>query len=130
MREVQNEYGSQEWFFFLMMRQPPRSTQSRSSAASDVYKRQMTHMGRQYGLPNQIANLIVCLVLVASVAAGLTLWWKRRPKGELGDPQLDAGNRMPGGAKALIAALAFLFPLVGAIMILSLIHISEPTRPY
>ena len=27
-------------FFFLMMRRPPRSTQSRSSAASDVYKRQ------------------------------------------------------------------------------------------
>ena len=26
--------------FFLMMRRPPRSTQSRSSAASDVYKRQ------------------------------------------------------------------------------------------
>ena len=30
-------------FFFLMIRRPPRSTQSRSSAASDVYKRQ----GRQ-----------------------------------------------------------------------------------
>ena len=27
--------------FFLMIRRPPRSTQSRSSAASDVYKRQM-----------------------------------------------------------------------------------------
>eukprot|EP00657_Telonema_sp_P-1_P012461 TRINITY_DN9053_c0_g1_i2.p1 TRINITY_DN9053_c0_g1~~TRINITY_DN9053_c0_g1_i2.p1 ORF type:complete len:147 (-),score=56.41 TRINITY_DN9053_c0_g1_i2:150-590(-) len=27
-------------FFFLMIRRPPRSTQSRSSAASDVYKRQ------------------------------------------------------------------------------------------
>ena len=27
-------------FFFLIMRRPPRSTQSRSSAASDVYKRQ------------------------------------------------------------------------------------------
>ena len=26
--------------FFLMVRRPPRSTQSRSSAASDVYKRQ------------------------------------------------------------------------------------------
>ena len=31
-------------FFFLMIRRPPRSTQSRSSAASDVYKRQ--GMGR------------------------------------------------------------------------------------
>ena len=27
--------------FFLMIRRPPRSTQSRSSAASDVYKRQL-----------------------------------------------------------------------------------------
>eukprot|EP01016_Furgasonia_blochmanni_P027511 TRINITY_DN289_c0_g1_i1.p4 TRINITY_DN289_c0_g1~~TRINITY_DN289_c0_g1_i1.p4 ORF type:complete len:102 (+),score=22.70 TRINITY_DN289_c0_g1_i1:1-306(+) len=30
-------------FFFLMIRRPPRSTQSRSSAASDVYKRQVFH---------------------------------------------------------------------------------------
>ena len=29
------------FFFFLSIRQPPRSTQSRSSAASDVYKRQV-----------------------------------------------------------------------------------------
>ena len=28
-------------FCFLMIRRPPRSTQSRSSAASDVYKRQL-----------------------------------------------------------------------------------------
>ena len=28
-------------FFFVMLRRPPRSTQSRSSAASDVYKRQV-----------------------------------------------------------------------------------------
>ena len=59
----------------------------------------------------------MCLALVAGVAADLTLLWKRMPKGELGDAQLDAGNRMPGGVKALVAALAFLFPLVGATMI-------------
>ena len=28
------------WFFLLMIRRPPRSTLDRSSAASDVYKRQ------------------------------------------------------------------------------------------
>jgi len=36
--------------FFLMIRRPPRSTQSRSSAASDVYKRQfitLTEKGHQ-----------------------------------------------------------------------------------
>ena len=39
-------YGSMSIFiFFLMIRRPPRSTQSRSSAASDVYKRQ-TILGR------------------------------------------------------------------------------------
>src|SRR5428012_2628 len=34
---------NRDWtfFFFLMIRRPPRSTQSRSSAASDVYKRQL-----------------------------------------------------------------------------------------
>ena len=29
------------FFFFLRLRRPPRSTQNRSSAASDVYKRQL-----------------------------------------------------------------------------------------
>ena len=47
-------------FFFLMIRRPPRSTQRRSSAASDVYKRQVgyrshCHMGsdttRPPGIP-------------------------------------------------------------------------------
>src|SRR5450756_2493919 len=33
------------FFCFLMIRRPPRSTQSRSSAASDVYKRQPRHHG-------------------------------------------------------------------------------------
>ena len=33
-----------------MMRRPPRSTQSRSSAASDVYKRQSHHHSREFAL--------------------------------------------------------------------------------
>src|SRR5659263_498821 len=42
-------------FVFLMIRRPPRSTQSRSSAASDVYKRQLTPCGHgmQYLHPVQ-----------------------------------------------------------------------------
>src|SRR5678815_5936812 len=61
-------------FFFLMIRRPPRSTLDRSSAASDVYKRQL-----------------------------LLMW---------------VVERMDG-----IQMRRFLLPLV-----LSLIHISEPTR--
>ena len=33
-------------FFFLMIRRPPRSTLDRSSAASDVYKRQLLNVLR------------------------------------------------------------------------------------
>ena len=34
-------------FFFLMIRRPPRSTLDRSSAASDVYKRQLNKVDRE-----------------------------------------------------------------------------------
>ena len=37
------------YFFFLMIRRPPRSTQSRSSAASDVYKRQSLSLSTDPG---------------------------------------------------------------------------------
>ena len=36
------------FFFFLSVRRPPRSTQSRSSAASDVYKRQTGEFVRSF----------------------------------------------------------------------------------
>ena len=64
----------------LMIRRPPRSTQSRSSAASDVYKRQNSTRIRNF----------------SPIEAKLHLFF-------------GTGNRVPG---------------------LSLIHISEPTRPY
>ena len=36
---------------FLMIRRPPRSTQSRSSAASDVYKRQLKYLVKESQTP-------------------------------------------------------------------------------
>ena len=38
--EKEERKGKGRWGFFLMIRRQPRSKQSRSSAASDVYKRQ------------------------------------------------------------------------------------------
>ena len=70
-----------------MIRRPPRSTLDRSSAASDVYKRQL--------LTLQLAN--------EAEKKGIVV-----PAEEAGDTEL-----------ARRTALA-----------LSLIHISEPTRPY
>ena len=43
--------------FFLMIRRPPRSTQSRSSAASDVYKRQ-GHIHLADALVEDVAEIV------------------------------------------------------------------------
>ena len=42
------------FFFFLMIRRPPRSTLDRSSAASDVYKRQLLILQKLEILENQM----------------------------------------------------------------------------
>lgn len=77
----------------------------------------MLHMGRQYGLANQLANLAICLVLIGAVISALVHWWKRRPKGSIGAPGLHANVGLPTGLKILLIAMAVVFPLVGASML-------------
>ena len=72
--------------FFLMIRRPPRSTLDRSSAASDVYKRQ-------------------------------------------DDVLLDDRAGIEFGGHVVARRADQLDP-AGEGLVLSLIHISEPTRPY
>ena len=97
-----------------MMRRPPRSTLDRSSAASDVYKRQVQNrdyvrtalakgatplrVGLVHVLPNAAVPIFTIVILHFS--------------------HLLAG--------AVIIETLFDWPGLG----LSLIHISEPTRPY
>ena len=45
-------YSDDSLFFFLMIRRPPRSTLDRSSAASDVYKRQSKTNVMNYNIEN------------------------------------------------------------------------------
>ena len=78
---------SLSFFFFLMIRRPPRSTLDRSSAASDVYKRQEQ-------------------ILPESQAQG-----GGRNAREQHEDQRDRKTQRRD-------------------IELSLIHISEPTRPY
>ena len=84
-----------------MIRRPPRSTLDRSSAASDVYKRQPL-------IPQKISKIEMRGVEIRLepdrfAIAGL------RPAGIVAFPVERAQVRM---------------------QLLSLIHISEPTRPY
>ncbi len=77
----------------------------------------MTHMGRQFGLANQLINLAFCLAIIAVVTAGLVAWWKRRAPGTLGVPHRQAGDRLPLPMILSGLVLAVLFPLVGASLI-------------
>ena len=51
-----------ELFFFLMIRRPPRSTLDRSSAASDVYKRQDVDLVRPVDAPVEEERELVGVV--------------------------------------------------------------------
>ena len=95
-------------FFFLMIRRPPRSTQSRSSAASDVYKRQA--LVNETGLPSHVFFV---------------------------GNQTDKFSTVSrtSGDDSWVLKLIFDFELLtmGCALKsagLSLMHISEPTRPY
>src|SRR5450756_3146312 len=91
-----------------MIRRPPRSTQSRSSAASDVYKRQVHGLGYVEAAVTDIdadANLFFHRVLVVSHAVSCFLS-QSRPAKHLGQ----------------------LHVVCLVLLQLSLIHISEPTR--
>jgi uncharacterized iron-regulated membrane protein len=91
-----------------------------SAVAKAVEWGVMTHMGRQYGLVNQIIGVVACVALVGTVVAGVVLWWRRRPEGALGAPPSKSSDRLPRPLVAIIAALALLLPLVGLSLVVVL----------
>src|SRR5680860_1023703 len=76
-----------------MIRRPPRSTQSRSSAASDVYKRQVQGIipGSYRRKPHGYFQRVWCRMT-------LTTWWCRiRTKAARTSVAAVTGPRGPGG---------------------------------
>ena len=90
-----------------MIRRPPRSTLDRSSAASDVYKRQAADR----------------VFMAFSFGPFVGFWAATEGARQLG------ALMVPGGGRDSPQRLE-LMREVGATVLLSLIHISEPTRPY
>ena len=77
----------------------------------------MLHEGKLFGTPNQIAILLVCLMILLSSVSGLVMWWKRRPQGRLGVPPLRHDLPTWKTGVVIMLALAIVFPLVGASLI-------------
>ncbi|WP_458095134.1 PepSY-associated TM helix domain-containing protein [Roseomonas sp. WA12] len=75
------------------------------------------HMGRYFGLANQLLMLLPCIGILTLVTTGIVMWWKRRPKGELAAPP-RVPRPVPGSLLAIIIGLGILFPLTGASMLI------------
>ena len=155
-------------FFFLMIRRPPRSTLDRSSAASDVYKRQISGCMRNvvglYRAKEHYANLFVFIIAPAASGKGSLTFAKvlgdkfhdklvaesteklkihkielQEYKRKINDKKQDTSELAPPDEppfKVLFipannsSARVIQHLKEGDEQGLSLIHISEPTRPY
>ncbi|MBC9245514.1 PepSY domain-containing protein [Paracoccus sp. 11-3] len=77
------------------------------------------HMGQAFGLLNQVVLLLVCVAMIAmSIAAGV-MWWKRRPAGSLGAPQMPLDWRIPRNVLLIAIAAGVFFPLVGLTLLVA-----------
>ncbi|HEY9873341.1 MAG TPA: PepSY domain-containing protein [Candidatus Obscuribacterales bacterium] len=73
------------------------------------------HMGRYFGLGNQLLMLFGCLVVIVLCVSGGVMWWHRRPKQtfSIGAPALSPYVQQWKFPMAIVAVLGIAFPLVG-----------------
>ena len=75
------------------------------------------HMGRYFGIANQILCAAISLGLALMAVTGYVMWWKRRPQGSLGAPSRDRAAPPMRGWKAGLVVLGIVFPLMGATLL-------------
>ena len=120
-----------------MIRRPPRSTLDRSSAASDVYKRQGNRwrLDSQPEAPRSPFELRAGFVVAATLISGINSDLPGQIMAQIAQNVFDTptgkylllpqGSRLVGSYSSDVA-----YGQARVLVTLSLIHISEPTRPY
>ena len=80
------------------------------------------HMGKFFGLPNQLLMLFAALLTILLSITGTVLWWRRRPQGLglIGAPPMPRYQQQWRFPLLLVVALGFLFPLVGLSLVVVL----------
>lgn len=71
------------------------------------------HMGKYFGLGNQLLMLFACLVVIILCVSGVAMWWWRRPAGRIGAPMLPVHVPQWKIPLVIVAVLGIVFPLVG-----------------
>jgi uncharacterized iron-regulated membrane protein len=75
------------------------------------------HMGRYFGVANQILCAAISLGLAAMAVTGCVMWWKRRPQRSLGAPSRERAAPPMRGWKTGLVLLGIVFPLMGATLV-------------
>jgi len=75
------------------------------------------HMGRYFGVANQILCAAISLGLAGMAVTGCVMWWKRRPQRALGAPSRERAAPPMRGWKAALVLLGIVFPLMGATLV-------------
>jgi uncharacterized iron-regulated membrane protein len=75
------------------------------------------HMGRYFGVANQIVCAALSLGLATLAITGCVMWWKRRPSGTLGAPSRERSAVPMRGWKASLVVLGAVFPLMGVTLV-------------
>ncbi|MDR5765142.1 MULTISPECIES: PepSY domain-containing protein [unclassified Caballeronia] len=75
------------------------------------------HMGRYFGLLNQIVCSAISLGLAALSVTGFIMWMKRRPARELGAPARPTKRPPMRAWRGSLTLLGVIFPLMGATML-------------
>ncbi|MBL26807.1 MAG: peptidase M4 [Rhodospirillaceae bacterium] len=75
------------------------------------------HMGNYFGWANQALMALPCIGILALVGTGITMWWKRRPRGRLAAPPRPEKRGIGRGVVATAIVLGIVFPLAGLSMV-------------
>ena len=71
------------------------------------------HMGRFFGLANQVICSVISLGLAGMAISGCIMWWKRRPRGKLGAPRRVLSAPPMRAWVVGLGVLGVIFPLTG-----------------
>ncbi|RDK00984.1 PepSY-associated TM helix domain-containing protein [Paraburkholderia lacunae] len=75
------------------------------------------HMGRYFGVANQILCAALSLGLAGMAVTGCVMWWKRRPQRSLGAPARERAAPPMRGWKTGLVLLGIVFPLMGVTLL-------------
>ncbi|MGG6293665.1 PepSY-associated TM helix domain-containing protein [Leptolyngbya sp. AN02str] len=81
------------------------------------------HMGKYFGIANQLLMLVAALITMLLSMTGAVMWWQRRPKesGLVGAPSMPPYVQHWRVPLAIVAIMGLAFPLVGLSLVIVLL---------